>query len=73
MIALANDRFLRAARGQSVDATPIWMMRQAGRVLPEYRALRKDHSFLDVAKDPSLCAEVRMAAASLAAFSNCAA
>ncbi|GJM45126.1 MAG: uroporphyrinogen decarboxylase [Gemmatimonadota bacterium] len=58
MIALANDRFLRAARGQEVDATPIWMMRQAGRVLPEYRALRKDHSFLEVAHDPALCAEV---------------
>lgn len=58
MIALANDRLLRAARGQSIDATPIWMMRQAGRVLPEYRSLRETHSFLDVAKSPELCAEV---------------
>lgn len=58
MIALANDRLLRAARGENVDATPIWMMRQAGRVLPEYRALRETHSFTDVAKDPALCAEV---------------
>jgi uroporphyrinogen decarboxylase len=58
VIALANDRLLRAARGEKVDATPIWMMRQAGRVLPEYRALRQTHSFTDVAKDPALCAEV---------------
>jgi len=55
---LANDRLLRAARGERVSPVPIWMMRQAGRVLPEYRALRKDHTFLDVAHTPELCAEV---------------
>ena len=58
MITLANDTFLRAARGLRTERTPIWMMRQAGRVLPEYRAVREKHSFLDVARIPELCAEV---------------
>ena len=58
MIALANDRFLRAARGEKVEQTPVWIMRQAGRVLPEYRKVRESHSFLDVAKIPEVCAEV---------------
>ncbi len=58
MIALANDCFLRAARGEEVEETPIWMMRQAGRILPEYREIRKEASFLDVAKNPDLCAKV---------------
>jgi uroporphyrinogen decarboxylase len=58
MIALANDRFLRAACGETVEQTPIWMMRQAGRVLPEYRQLREKWSFTEVARSPELCAEV---------------
>ena len=58
MIPLENDRFLRAARGEPVERTPIWIMRQAGRVLPEYRAFRETHSFLDCAREPELCAEV---------------
>ena len=58
MITLANDSFLQAARGRSVDRTPVWIMRQAGRVLPEYRAVRDRHSFLDLARIPELCAEV---------------
>jgi uroporphyrinogen decarboxylase len=57
-VACANDRLLRAVRGERVDATPIWIMRQAGRVLPGYRALRERHSFLDLARRPELCAEV---------------
>ncbi|MGQ0723423.1 MAG: uroporphyrinogen decarboxylase [Candidatus Eiseniibacteriota bacterium] len=57
-VTCVNDRMLRAARGERVDATPVWIMRQAGRVLPGYRALRGKHSFLDLARRPELCAEV---------------
>jgi uroporphyrinogen decarboxylase len=57
-VACANDRMLRAARGERVDATPVWIMRQAGRVLPGYRSLRDRHSFLDLARRAELCAEV---------------
>ena len=50
--------FLRACRGEPVAETPIWIMRQAGRYLPEYRAVREKHSFLDVCRIPEVCAEV---------------
>lgn len=52
------DRFLKACRREPVDATPIWLMRQAGRYMPEYRALRKQHKLLDLIKEPDLAAEV---------------
>ena len=55
-----NLRFLRACRSQPVDATPVWFMRQAGRYMEEYRALRKTHSILDLAKTPALACEVTM-------------
>ena len=55
-----TPRFLRACRLQDVDATPIWLMRQAGRYMPEYRAIRSAHSMLDVIHTPELAAEVTL-------------
>lgn len=55
---LKNDLILRAARGESVERTPIWIMRQAGRYLPEYQAVRAKHEFFDVVQTPELAAEV---------------
>src|SRR5579859_2574751 len=52
--------FLRAARRQPVDRTPVWFMRQAGRVLPEYREVRKQHDLLAITQQPELCAEVTL-------------
>ena len=61
MTELKNDRFLRAMLRQPVDRTPIWMMRQAGRYLPEYRATRQQAgSFLDLCKNAELACEVTM-------------
>jgi len=61
MSELKNDRFLRALLRQDVDRTPVWMMRQAGRYLPEYRATRKQAgSFLDLCKNTELACEVTM-------------
>jgi uroporphyrinogen decarboxylase len=58
--AHADSRFLRAARRQPVDRTPIWLMRQAGRSLPEYRKLREHWTLVDIVAQPDLCAEVTL-------------
>ena len=58
---MKNDRFLRALRREPVDCTPVWIMRQAGRYLPEYRATRaRAGSFLALAKTPELACEVTL-------------
>ncbi|RUL62385.1 uroporphyrinogen decarboxylase [Dyella dinghuensis] len=61
MTQLKNDRLLRALRREPVDTTPVWVMRQAGRYLPEYRATRaKAGSFMDLAQNPELACEVTL-------------
>src|SRR5438128_7243550 len=55
-----EDRFIKACRGDQPDCTPVWFMRQAGRYLPEYRAVRAKVSFLELCKTPDLAAEVTM-------------
>lgn len=56
-----NDfRFLKACRGEPVDATPVWFMRQAGRYMKAYRDLKEKHTFLEMCKTPELATEVTM-------------
>jgi uroporphyrinogen decarboxylase len=55
-----SDRFLKACRREPVDATPVWFMRQAGRYMPEYRALRARYSLLEICRQPELAAAVTM-------------
>ena len=58
---MKNDLFLRVLRGEKVERTPVWMMRQAGRYLPEYRATRaRAGSFMDLCRNTELACEVTL-------------
>jgi uroporphyrinogen decarboxylase len=59
-MALQNPSFLQACRGERPDRTPIWVMRQAGRYLPEYREVRAKVTFEELCRSPELCAEVTL-------------
>jgi uroporphyrinogen decarboxylase len=58
-----SSRFVRACLRQPVDRTPVWFLRQAGRYMPEYMAVRQHHSLLDICRTPSIAAEVTITAA----------
>jgi len=60
-----NSNFVKACKSQPADRTPVWFMRQAGRYMPEYRAVRKAHSLLEICKKPALAAEVTITAAEI--------
>src|ERR1700724_4408557 len=58
-----NSLFVRAANAQPTERTPIWFMRQAGRYMAEYRAVRKQYSLIEICKKPEVAAEVTITAA----------
>jgi uroporphyrinogen decarboxylase len=60
VISTKNSLFMRAARRLAVERTPVWFMRQAGRVLPEYRAIRERMTLLEICRHPELCTEVTL-------------
>src|SRR5580693_7404433 len=58
-----NSRFVRACKARPTDRTPVWFMRQAGRYMQEYRAVRKQYSLIEICKRPEVAAEVTITAA----------
>jgi len=59
-VTIESTLFMRAARHRPVERTPVWFMRQAGRVLPEYRAVREKHTLLEICRLPEVCTEVTL-------------
>jgi uroporphyrinogen-III decarboxylase len=57
---MKNDLILRAARGEEVEHAPVWVMRQAGRYLPEFKALRAENEFFKVCRTPALACEITL-------------
>jgi len=64
-MAASQSLFVRACEGQPTERTPVWFMRQAGRYMSEYRAVRKQHSLIEICKKPELAAEVTITAAEI--------
>jgi len=60
-----NSKFVRACKSQPVESTPVWFMRQAGRYMPEYRAIRKQYSLIEICKKPEVAAQVTIEAAEI--------
>jgi uroporphyrinogen decarboxylase len=60
-----DSLFVRAAKAQPAERTPIWLMRQAGRYMPEYRAVRKQYSLIEICKKPTVAAQVTIEAAEI--------
>src|SRR5438034_7667276 len=58
-----QSRFVKACKAQPVDRTPVWFMRQAGRYMPEYRAVRKQYSLIEICKKSEVAAEITITAA----------
>ena len=59
-MSIQNDLLLRVLRGESVERPPVWMMRQAGRYLPDYRKLREKYSFFERCQTPELATEITL-------------
>jgi len=57
---MKNDLLLRAARGEDIERAPVWVMRQAGRYLPEFQEVRKDHDFFEMCRTPELACEITL-------------
>jgi uroporphyrinogen decarboxylase len=60
-----ESRFVKACKAQAVDRTPVWFMRQAGRYMPEYRAVRREYSLIEICKKPEIAAQVTITAAEI--------
>ena len=63
---IKNDLFLRALRGETVERPPVWMMRQAGRYLPEFMAIKEKYDFFTRCRTPELASEITVLAVLLA-------
>src|SRR5579862_4900407 len=60
-----ESRFVKACKAQPVDRTPVWFMRQAGRYMAEYRAVRKQYSLIEICRKPEVAADVTITAAEI--------